>query len=117
MGRPKHNCLYNGKIYEVSELAKLANISHDTMRGRLTRTAELEQRDGKWVFVCVDKHLRPAKPVGRKPKTPKDSSLFTVTRYTPSTDGGKEIMKIAQKSQMWLSRKIRTLEFTEEQDQ
>lgn len=110
MSRPKHTCIHNGKEYEVADLAKIANVSHDTMRGRLTRTAKQEVINGKLVYVCTDYHLRPAIKVGRKTERKQEDTPFSISRYSPSADGDKSIMKIAAKSQMWLSKKILTEE-------
>lgn len=111
MARQKLNCIYNGDKCEIATLARIAGVSHDTIRGRLTRTAELKEIDGTWFFVCEERHLTPAIPVGRKPATPKaERQGFTVTRYSVSTDGGKDTMHLAERSQKWLCKPIRTKE-------
>jgi hypothetical protein len=116
MGRQKHNCLYNGRTYEIASLAKMAGVSHDTMRGRLTRTAELTQIDGVWFYICQSKHLRPAKPVGVRPRKPKTDGEFSITRYSVSADGDKSVMAMAKLSQQWLAKKIRTRELPDEDE-
>jgi hypothetical protein len=116
MGREKHKCLYNGRRYEIAELAEMAGISHDTLRGRLTRTAELTKIEGHWFFVCNSTHFRPARPMGPKPTAPKPKLDFTISRYSASADGDKSVMAMAKRSQQWLAKKIRTRELPDEDE-
>lgn len=110
MSRPKHRCMYNGEERTLSDLAKQAGVTHDTMRGRLTRTAKQVEIDGVYFYVCTDYHLRPALPVGRKRVQPRSTTGFSVTRYSASADGDKAVMKMAAMSQAWLAKPIRTRE-------